>query len=181
MEQQKAGGQPLLPFAIGGQRLPQKMVPAAEKNHKAGQRCFGWKGTPANWLPASEEPHLLGSNAQEAKGDGAMGQAHKQAARARRVIHMQSKRSRPAPALASATYPVGPEQRHQTGGLLRRSCFCGSILVLKVGAFLPNTFCLGARQPCLLVVSISVCQTFTWLARSCNATKLKSQGPAHSR
>ena len=64
---------------------------------------------------------------------------------------------------------------------LRRSCFWGSILVLKVGAFLPNTFCLGARQPCLLVVSISVCHTSTWLARSCNATKPKSQGPAHGR
>ena len=50
---------------------------------------------------------------------------------------------------------------------------CGSILVPKVGAFLPNMFCLGARPPCMLVVSISVCHTSMWLARSCNATKPK--------
>ena len=99
----KAGGQPWLPFAIGGQRLPQKMVPAVVQHHKEGQRCLGWKGTPANWLPASEEPHLPGPDAQEAKGDGAMGRAHKQAARARRVIDRQGERPRPAPALTSAT------------------------------------------------------------------------------
>ena len=34
-------------------------------------------------------------------------------------------------------------------------------------------FCLGARQPCLLVVFISVCHASMWLARSCNATKPK--------
>ena len=34
--------------------------------------------------PASEEPHLPGPDAQEATGEGAMGQAHNQAARARR-------------------------------------------------------------------------------------------------
>ena len=79
------------------------MVPAVVQHHKEGQRCLGWKGTPANWLPASEEPHLPGPDAQEAKGDGAMGRAHKQAARARRVIDMQGERPRPAPALASAT------------------------------------------------------------------------------
>ena len=62
------------------------MVPAVVQHHEEGQRCLGYKGTPANWLPASEEPHLPGPDAQEAKGDGAMGRAHKQAARARRVI-----------------------------------------------------------------------------------------------
>ena len=48
------------------------------------------------------------------------------------------------------------------------------------GVFYP-TRSVWARQPCLLVVSISVCRTLTWLARSCNATKPKSQGPAHGR
>ena len=57
-------------------------------------------------------------------------------------------------------------------GLLPRNCFCGSILVLKVGTF---------ERASILLVSRFHCHTSTWLARSCNATKLKSQGPAHSR
>ena len=79
------------------------MVHAVDQHHKEGQRCLDWKGTPASWLPASEEPHLPGPDAQEAKGDGAMGRAHKQAAKARRVIDMQGERPGPAPALTSAT------------------------------------------------------------------------------
>ena len=70
---------------------------------KEGQRCLGWKGTPANRRPASEEPHLPGPDAQEATGDGAMGRAHKQAARARRAINGQSECPRPVPARTSAT------------------------------------------------------------------------------
>ena len=68
-----------------GQRLPQKMVLAVVQHHKEGQCSLGWKGIPVNRLPASEEPHLPGSAAQEATGDGTMGQAHKQAARAWRA------------------------------------------------------------------------------------------------
>ena len=56
-----------------------------------------------NWLSASVEPHLRGPDAQGAKGDGAMGRAHKEAAKARRVIGMQGERPGPALALASAT------------------------------------------------------------------------------
>ena len=96
----KAGGHPWLPFAIGGQKLLQKMVLAVVQHHNEGQRCLGWKGTPANRLPANEEPP--GLDAQEATGDGAMGRAHKQAARARRVIDRQGERPR-VPALTSAT------------------------------------------------------------------------------
>ena len=36
----------------------------------------------------------------------------------------------------------------------------------KVGAFLSNMFCLGTGQPCLLVVSTSVCHASMWLAGS---------------
>ena len=41
------------------------------QHHKEGQRRLDWDGTPASWLPDSEEPHLPGPDAQEAKGDGA--------------------------------------------------------------------------------------------------------------
>ena len=66
-----AGGQQSLLSIIGGQRLPQKMVHAVDQHHKEGQRRLDWEGTPASWLPDSEEPHLPGPDAQEAKGDGA--------------------------------------------------------------------------------------------------------------
>ena len=78
------------------------MVLAVVQHHKEGQRCLGWKGTPANQLPASEEPHLPGSDAQEATGDGTMGELTSKPPK-QEVIDGQGERLRPVPALTSAT------------------------------------------------------------------------------
>ena len=99
----KAGGQSWLPFAIGGQRLPQTMVLAVVQHHKEGQRCLGWKGTPDESAAGQRRAASTRSRCPGSTGDGAMGRAHKQAARARRVIDRQGERPRPVPALTSAT------------------------------------------------------------------------------